>query len=364
MNILSSEQGIVLSVNIIALVTSLFIVLSEGVSRISKRDSSKLRAAIVFFITIVVSLVIGLRDETVGIDTASYAYMFREGQATRSVFVTGDIGWNAFVYLFSSLTSNVSIFFVFNAIVYTAAPFIGLKNKLGYNLCLLLALTLLSPNFVQFGINVMRQGFAASIFLFALKYYDTDKKILMYTLMGLSVAAHMSMIAPFVGLLIITMRGTIKKSHALGLILIWTLLLLFTIAGLNNWADYFPFLGGRLLDYSAGTSGVEAKIFNVPVNFWRYSALPVVLYLFFLIKGTKIDRFYTNIGSVYVLCSCVYILTFSFSYSLRFAYLSEFLMPLLIVYPIVTFRPFKKSSLMLSVLITLLAIAKVVTTLS
>jgi hypothetical protein len=97
-------------------------------------------------------------------------------------------------------------------------------------------------------------------------------------------------------------------------------------------------LGGYLL-----TAG-DAESFNrvgFRWDFLIYSAGAVFAGWYFIFKRNYYDKLYHQIFNIYVLCNAFWILVIRASFSNRFAYLSWFLMALVIIYPLLKQNFFK-----------------------
>ena len=70
-------------------------------------------------------------------------------------------------------------------------------------------------------------------------------------------------------------------------------------------------------------------------DFLLYSTAPVVMAWYVCIKKDLQDNWYNAICTVYCLCNAFWVLVIRSAFSNRFAYLSWFLYPIVIAYPLV-----------------------------
>lgn len=80
-------------------------------------------------------------------------------------------------------------------------------------------------------------------------------------------------------------------------------------------------------------------------DFILYSAVPIVLGWYVIIKKGVRDVTYSFLLNVYIFANSFWCLINSAAYSNRFAYLSWFLMPVVICYPMLKFRVFKNQGM-------------------
>jgi len=125
------------------------------------------------------------------------------------------------------------------------------------------------------------------------------------------------------------------------LLIVWAILLLFNITGLSL-LQYLPISIDRLGGYLSGGQEDDVQMFlNIPINFFIYSVTPIFLGIYFVLKKRVYDEFYLRMLVVYIFGSCLYIVFFKANFAVRFAYLSEFLMPILMIYPLLKFNTSK-----------------------
>ena len=80
----------------------------------------------------------------------------------------------------------------------------------------------------------------------------------------------------------------------------------------------------------------------------RSSSFPVFTGWYFIFKKNFNDKFYSHIFNIYLVCNAFWILIIRANFSNRFAYLSWFLMSLIIIYPFLKQQFFKKQELVIA----------------
>ena len=108
------------------------------------------------------------------------------------------------------------------------------------------------------------------------------------------------------------------------------LLLIFAISGVD-FLSFLPIKIDRLGAYTdVNTDFVAQKVLNMPISFIVYGIFPILIIAYYIIYKKIYDEFYMRISTTYILANYIYIIAFQATFTVRFAYLSEFLMPLVI----------------------------------
>lgn len=296
------------------------------------KDLSHIKNFLLISFSLGIALYFGLRDYAVGVDTYTYKYNFEHIFSSLDSFQAGkDFLWDFFNYTVAQFTNNVDVVFIITAIGYIVLPLFGVYKYLKYNTIFFFMLFVISPNFFLYGANGIRSGLAASIVLFSFRYYKSYKQ---YIVLVIASLIHLSMIVPSVFFIASKYIKTIKYP-----LLIWIVLLLFSLLGVNFLA-VLPFSIDRLDSYINNSIG-DKNLLNTMMSFIIYSISPILVGIYVLYIKKKYDVFYTRLLITYILASCIYITAFNSIYSVRFAYLSEFLMPFLLVYPLLKFKLWK-----------------------
>lgn len=336
------------SIILILILISFGIVFFGYVNKYKK--NTLIKYGLTYLFAAFIAFLLGTRDEIVGVDTKTYAYIYEYVFVPMKVFHTEtDYLWDLFTFGLTRLTNDVTIQFIIVAYLYIFLPIFGFKRYLNGNVLFLLLFFLISPNFVLYGTNTIRNGLAASIFLFSFLYFGKAKQ---WIIIALSCLVHMSMIGP--SFFFFSSKYFKNFKILLG---IWLILLLFSFTGLSLF-QFLPLSIDRLASYLKGGEGKEELVLNVPINFLLYSIAPILVASYFIIKKKVNDDLYLRMVITYLMGSCLYIIFFKASFAVRFAYLSEFLMPILMIYPFIKFKGLKFKELNLSIIILLFFLIK------
>ncbi len=207
-----------------------------------------------------------------------------------------------------------------------------------------------SFSFWSYGTNGIRNGIATSLFLLAISFYD--KKIWMILFFILSSQVHQTLMLPIVAFIL-----TYFHSKSKNYILFWILTIPLSIALGGFWENLFASLGfgdDRLSGYLVG-EGVEGTTFSSTgfrYDFLAYSATAVFIGWYFIFKKKFDDKIYIHIYNTYLICNAFWILVIRANFSNRFAYLSWFLMGLVIIYPFLKKEFFSNNHLLVGKVLT------------
>lgn len=310
-----------------AFIVVLFLMLMLSVLQYSqfKREILNIYPVISLIIVICSALYIGLRTSDIGIDTSTYKESFRilSNNPLSSRGKLTDILFYAIMWIFATF-STFEVFLVFCGLVYLGGAYIGMRGLFGRMAIFSLLIFVISPNFFQFSINVMRNGFAASIFIMSFAWRDKPKK--MYMVMAMSVLCHISMILP---VMLYFIAGLFKKTTFPIICLLGSLLM--QIAGLSIGRLFTFFMAS---DVAAGYIDTQMSDDSQSwVNLMVYGLSPILTAVYFIWIKRYSDRFYVRLLNTFILGTAIYIQVMNVPFALRFAYLSSFLMPVLLIYP-------------------------------
>lgn len=315
------------------------------------KRNSFIKYFITYGLALVTAYLFGFRDEEVGVDTKTYKYLYEHVFLPMSNFeFRKDILWDSINFLFTRVTNESTYLFVFVAFGYIMLPIFGVQKYLKENVVYFLLLFLISPNFFLYGANGIRNGLAASLFLFSFRYFRNYRQLIIIVI---SILVHASMIVPSIFLLLSKYIKNIKAIY-----FIWFIMLVFSAIGFD-FLRMIPIGVDRLGTYIEGTSELETnKILNIPVNFLVYSISPIIISWYYIVIKRTYDELFYSISLTYLLSSCVYIAAFHANFAVRFAYLSEFLMPFVIIYPLFKFKTIKFVEIYISLFLLLIFIVK------
>lgn len=267
-------------------------------------------------------------------DTSNYAQSY-------NLFVNGILQYNPdskewfFEWLMyqCSQVMDVHGFFLLVEILYVF-PVLWACKKLVPNHALLMFLVCMGAfSFFTYGTNGIRNGMACSLIIAALACVPGNlfQKIIGGVLAFLAFNIHHSTALPIACILA---TFFVKDTR---LILGWWIASIFLslVAG-GSIEAFFTGLGfdDRLSNYATDDSA-DAMFSSTGFrwDFLLYSAMPILLGYYVVIKRKIWDKNYLLLLHTYILCNSFWVMMIRAAFSNRFAYLSWFLYALVLIYP-------------------------------
>jgi len=253
---------------------------------------------------------------------------------------------------FISQTGSLGFYYLLCALIYVMLPYKAYKKWLNYNAFYVLLLHVTSISFWGFGINGIRNGLAVSILLFSFSFAD-KKKLFYYALIIIAISFHKSVILPaFVFLFF-------RRYNNTGILIkIWLFAVVFSFLFGSRLNDFFEnninlfnLIDERGNTYFSGKVDDVKLATNFRFDFIIYSGLPILLGYICVIKKGFNDVFYTSILNTYIITNIFWVLMIYAAYTNRIAYLSWFLMPLVMIYPLLKSKLFKNQKYLIGYLV-------------
>ena len=300
---------------------------------------------------ILLAVFIGFRPVSwVFVDTPNYAYVFsiyEQADLTDINFEEGDYLFSMFTF-YSSKLMSVNWYFFIIALAYILLPFLAIKKLFPVKVWLAFLVYISAFSFWSAGTNGLRTGLATAIFLFA--FSQINRKWFMVIMLLISVGIHKSMLLP-VSALVLSYFYRNSKTY----IILWLLAIPISLFSGAFWENLFAGLG---FDYRLNylTTEADSYLFSntgFRWDFLLYSAVPIVVgyYVVFIKKVTT--SVYSFLLNIYIISNTFWILIITANYSNRFAYLSWFLYPVVLLYPFIRFNFWENKSLKIALLLLL-----------
>jgi len=284
------------------------------------------------FVLVVVLLYIGLRPiNGKFVDMMTYAHSFRSYQNGMEIPDEGDLGF-AYFLKFTSQIMSIEMFFLLCAMIYILPLFKACKNWFPNYYFFPFLMLIASFSFWTYGVNGIRNGMATSLFVLALSYLEKNKKMAILFFI-ISVTFHKSML-----LLLVSYSITYFMTDTKKYFYFWLLAIVLSITMGSFWENLFAALGfgdDRFAAYL--TQEVDSSKFSSTgfrYDFLLYSAAPLGLAYYYVFKRGYHDVVYNRILHTYIIANSFWIMVIRANFSNRFAYLSWFLMAIVIAYPL------------------------------
>lgn len=281
-------------------------------------------------------------------DMSTYAKHFQMMKAGQVMPPKNDFVFSYFMKFCSSIM-DVTTFFIVTMILYIVPFFLFsikfLRNYWFFGFFLFLG----AFSFWGYAVNGIRNGIATSVFILAICFYN--RKLIVFPLLLLSYGIHNSMLIPIAAFVI-----SYFWTKPVWYVYFW----LFTIPLSLLAGGFFQNLFSELFTSDSRATNYLTKEMD-PGSFsstgfrWDfvlYSAAAVFTGYYFIVKRKMVDHFYFIIFSAYVIANAFWILVIRANFSNRFAYLSWFLIPIIIGYPILKYKVWKSPYVPVALIIT------------
>jgi hypothetical protein len=308
-------------------------------------NSSSEKSLNALLLLIIVTLYCGLRPIGGGfIDMYTYNETFEYYADGGNLRNTHDLLWSVFMKFCSNIMT-AEMFFLVCAILYVAPLYKAAKNWLGWDKYLLFLMFIASFSFWAYGTNGIRNGIATSLFVLGVSY--TNKRILQYVIVTLSFFIHASTIIPISAFVL-----TIFYKNPKHYLMIWLFCIPVSWAFGGVFENLFAslsFQDDRIAYLTEGNlNNDDFAYYGFRWDFLVYSASAVFAGYYFIIKRQFKDKIYIQIFNIYVMANAFWILVIRANFSNRFAYLSWFLMAVIVFYPFFKMKFFKKQNKVLA----------------
>ncbi|WP_445738575.1 EpsG family protein [Mariniflexile sp.] len=285
-----------------------------------------------YSIFILLTLYMGLRPVSgrYFIDMSTYARIYEGYAHGGQIILKTDVVFQQFMKFCSGFLPT-NLFFLLCSILYIGPLFIVSKRFFKQYWFYAFFMFVVSMSFWPYGVNGIRNGIATSFFLLAISFYG--KKSLMIIFFIIACSFHQTIYLP-IGGFILTLFFKDSKWYFIA----WLLAIPLSIVLGDFWENLFANLGladDRLSGYLTGAKATAFVNSGFRFDFLFYSSFPIVIGAYFIFKKKYSDVLYTQLFNIYLTTNAFWILIIRANFSNRFAYLSWFLMPLIIIYPFI-----------------------------
>ncbi|GGW53092.1 EpsG-like putative glucosyltransferase [Winogradskyella epiphytica] len=278
---------------------------------------------------VLVLLYMGLRPvHVVFSDMVGYSYMFNNYANGYPITSTKDVFFHVFAK-FSSQIMSVHTYFVVCAALYIIPLYLVCKKWFKGHWFYGFLFLIVSFEFWAYGTNGIRNGIAGSLFLLGV---SREKKLWQIVFIVLAISFHKTMLLPTMGFLLARVYNRPKQ-----MIAFWTLCIVLSLMSGGFFENFFATIGfdEDRLEYL--TQEVREGRFSrtgFRWDFLLYSSTAIFAGWFYIVKRKFNDKIYFWLFNTYVFANAFWILVIRANFSNRFAYLSWFMIGLVIIYPL------------------------------
>ena len=268
-------------------------------------------------------------------DTANYALEYT------GIFTEGEIDvnwgsewiWKLIMATCREMGLNVNQFLTVIEAGYVLSSLWAIKKFVPTNPMIGILFVFSSLMFFSFATNGIRNGLACHIILLAMAFFFDDKYIIGAVLCLIAFGIHRSTMLPIIAMF--AGRFLIKDYRYAIYFWIASIFISLIVGGFVS-----NFLGGlgfddRMNTYNTNEYAEAFSSTGFRFDFLIYSMPPIVLGWYVLKKKKIRDDWYKALCISYCICNAFWVIVIRSAFSNRFAYLSWFMYPILIVYPLV-----------------------------
>lgn len=284
---------------------------------------------------IILALWIGMRPLWWGFgDSVLYQHTFNlmKNHIFGSYEYSSEWIWNNITY-YCSQTMDVSSYFTIIAIGYFVFTYLACRILTPNNVLVSVLFVMGTFSFFTYGTNGLRNGLACSITLAAIAFLASSHKGLLISLFlaFLAVNIHRTTILPIASLFAsIYIVKNFKWAYTF-----WILSIIISLIAGGAVTALFAGLGFD--DRASYLTSMDDGMFSHTGFRWDfliYSMMPIILGYYVIIKKGIQDRTYTILLNTYTLANAFWVMVIRANYSNRFAYLSWFMYPIVLAYPL------------------------------
>lgn len=287
---------------------------------------------------VVLTLWIGFRPVSAAFgDTVNYAYSYLNGVLLReNITYSGEWLFQLLTYFCQQAGLTVGEYFAIIEFVYVFTALWAVYRLMPKNPLLGMVFMLGSLMYFTFGVNGLRNGMACHLLLLAISFFLDSKYIPAAALALAGFFIHRSIILPAAAMA--AARWVLKSETTA--VYIWLGSIVVSLLVGNYFVGLFSSLGfdDRMANYATGFNEATFSRTGFRWDFLLYSAMPVLMGYVVLVRRNLRENWYRVLFNTYCLANAFWVLVIRIEYSNRFAYLSWFLYPVIIAYPLIMMR--------------------------
>lgn len=246
--------------------------------------------------------------------------------------------WNNFEFACKSIGVSSELFLLIIELFYIGIILVICYKLFPNQVWVSLLFFLSSFSFYSYGVNGIRNGLACHIVLLALIMLNGQKyeKFVSILLMIVAYGIHRTTAVPIIcSLISFCLIKSTSITLKIWLISIFASLIFGNIVGdYLNEADFFEDKSEYFMDAGLSETSESFSKTGFRFDFLLYSSIPILFIWFLTIRRTFVDKMFNLIANTYILANSFWIMVIRATFSNRFAYLSWFIYPLVIVYPL------------------------------
>ena len=295
--------------------------------------------ALTIIYALVFTVIVGLRPVHGAFgDTVTVANTFRIFKTAPITIIGPRDAFFYYMQWFCAQRMDINSFLLICEVLYVVPMVIACRRlmKNGYDIAVIFCLAAFS--FFTYGTNGIRSGIATSLVLLALSLIQGNvlEKVICFVIAFIAVNFHRSTTLPVLCMFIVAFFKPGKL-----VFYFWLLSIVLSLVAGGPISSFFASLGfDDRLDQYINAEIVEGRFSRTGFrwDFLLYSSMPILLGYYLIFKKKISDLRYDLLLGTYILSNSFWIMVIRAEYSNRFAYLSWFLYPLVLAYPLIRLK--------------------------
>lgn len=233
------------------------------------------------------------------------------------------------------LVLNYHVWFLLTSLIYVGIHYL-MSQKLGERYAFPLFLMFCTGFlFYAYGTNTLRAGLAASFLLLALIHME---RLFLFTICLLTaINIHFSMALPALCMVIAKYYNNSRLYIG-----IWGFSIILSAALGSTFEAWFAqLIPDQRTSYLMVAAGDTHYKVGFRIDFILYSLAPIAMGWYYIVKKGIYDKTYSLLFNTYILANTFWVLVIRANFSDRFAYLSWFLYPVVLIYPALKYQIWK-----------------------
>ena len=310
----------------------------SGINKVHQYNKNEILALLLGFLVI---FFIGFRPISgVFVDMLMYDHVYNNIYGENTLY---DSRGEWVFYLIGTTCKEFGLsdkmYFLILSFIYYGCMILACWRLMRRNLFLALIFCFTSFSCFSYGVNGLRNGIACSFTMLALTFMSKEKWkiVIALILMFLAINIHRSSALPC----ICAISACFFVKDTKWAIYFWIASIFISFIAGNYVTEFFVNLGfdDRMeqyanIDEQGYVMESENEKAGFRLDFILYSIMPIIMVWYVTIKRNFKDLTYHIIATTYILANAFWIMVIRSEQSNRFAYLSWFLYPLVIAYPL------------------------------
>lgn len=244
--------------------------------------------------------------------------------------LTGESLFGFYTWIVSLFTDYQGWFYV-TAIIYVGGYMVAARRMTREYAFVLFLSMLCCFQFYSYGQNTIRAGFAGALVILGISFSNNLKMMILFFFYA--IFCHKSMLIP-VGSLAVSYFFPSKTKWFLAF---WFICIgVSFIAGSGFTGFFSQFVEGRRISYLTADAAHSTYKMGFRWDFLAYSSIAVALGYYYIYVLNFKSQIYYWIYNAYLIANSFWVLVIRAAFTDRFAYLSWFLFPILLMYPLLT----------------------------